>query len=324
MTEHRQVVVEQIQPDGSPLPVKWDDFVKSKGDRGKFFLVQLTDLSRDDLAARLDQFDADPLILDRCTDDDAISGVFVYDRMLGLQLPIAADWRLPEQPKLTILCQSNALITISKSPLFAGGDIFPAETRAALVRHPGISGLLLVLLDRLVDRTSNLTLEARRAVDSLENDIMVASDASATRLLEFKRAIARFEITLEAKHRTLAALLAADASFVDLAAIRERLRDVISHVEHSERYVDRIEDRLSELHHHATLMLQDKTNQRLRALTILSGVFLPLTLITGIYGMNFTYMPELGWRYAYPAVLLGMLVAAVGLLLFFSRKGWFR
>lgn len=66
-------------------------------------------------------------------------------------------------------------------------------------------------------------------------------------------------------------------------------------------------------------MLQEKTNQRLKFLTIISAVFLPLMLVTGLYGMNFRYMPELG----YPLVLAAMGALAGILLWTFYRKGWF-
>jgi magnesium transporter len=48
-----------------------------------------------------------------------------------------------------------------------------------------------------------------------------------------------------------------------------------------------------------------------------------LTLLAGIYGMNFKYMPELAWEYAYPAVLSSMALSAIVLLLYFVNKGWF-
>jgi magnesium transporter len=64
-------------------------------------------------------------------------------------------------------------------------------------------------------------------------------------------------------------------------------------------------------------------NQRLTALTIISAIFLPLTLLSGIYGMNFENMPELHLHYAYPA-LLGIMAAIVfGLWRYFKRNGWF-
>jgi magnesium transporter len=62
----------------------------------------------------------------------------------------------------------------------------------------------------------------------------------------------------------------------------------------------------------------------MRVLTIISATFLPLTLIAGIYGMNFTHMPELDESYAYFIVLGGMAIFAIAMALFFIRKGWFR
>jgi len=183
---------------------------------------------------------------------------------------------------------------------------------------------LLVLLDGVVDHSSYLMLQVRHAVDRLESELLEMKGGFDKRLLYCRRALAHFDIAFEEKYRTLRALLSADASPVDLSKIHERLLDVAAHIEHSQRYVERLEDRLSELHHHLTLQLQEKTNQRLRFLTILSAIFMPLTLVAGIYGMNFRYMPELNWHYGYPLALLLMLGIAIGLLWFFARKGWFR
>jgi magnesium transporter len=66
----------------------------------------------------------------------------------------------------------------------------------------------------------------------------------------------------------------------------------------------------------------NRTSEIARVLTILSGILLPLTLITGIYGMNFEHMPELSWRYGYHAVLGGLALVGVILFLVFRRLGW--
>jgi magnesium transporter len=69
---------------------------------------------------------------------------------------------------------------------------------------------------------------------------------------------------------------------------------------------------------------QAKAEGRLRVLTVISAVFLPLTLIAGIYGMNFVNMPDLDAANAYFIVLGGMVVLAIAMITFFIRKGWFR
>ena len=63
-------------------------------------------------------------------------------------------------------------------------------------------------------------------------------------------------------------------------------------------------------------------NQQMRVLTVITIIFMPLTVITGIYGMNFDNMPELHWHYGYFMVLGVMLCIIIGLLIFFSRRKW--
>ena len=70
--------------------------------------------------------------------------------------------------------------------------------------------------------------------------------------------------------------------------------------------------------------MQAVTERRLRFLTVLSAVFLPLGLIAGIYGMNFANMPELQSKYGYELVLGLMVALGAAALLYFHRKGWFR
>lgn len=61
----------------------------------------------------------------------------------------------------------------------------------------------------------------------------------------------------------------------------------------------------------------------MRAFTVITALFLPLSLIAGWYGMNFTHMPELDWRYGYPAVIVLSALVCVILLVWFRRRKWF-
>ncbi|MGH8671415.1 MAG: CorA family divalent cation transporter, partial [Burkholderiales bacterium] len=69
--------------------------------------------------------------------------------------------------------------------------------------------------------------------------------------------------------------------------------------------------------------ISNRMNRVMEKLTRFTTIFMPLTLVTGIYGMNFQYMPELHWRWAYPAVMLGMLVLAAAMLAYFRKIKWF-
>ncbi|UOG75316.1 hypothetical protein MTX78_01660 [Hymenobacter tibetensis] len=65
-----------------------------------------------------------------------------------------------------------------------------------------------------------------------------------------------------------------------------------------------------------------RTNETMRVLTVFSAFFLPLTFIAGVYGMNFEYMPELGWKLGYPGAMVAMVVISVGIYTWFKRKNW--
>jgi len=68
--------------------------------------------------------------------------------------------------------------------------------------------------------------------------------------------------------------------------------------------------------------LDIKQNRIMTILTVVTTIFMPLTLIVGWYGMNFRYMPELEWRWGYPVIIVVSLLIAIGCLLFFKKKKW--
>ena len=63
-------------------------------------------------------------------------------------------------------------------------------------------------------------------------------------------------------------------------------------------------------------------NAVMKVLTIIATIFMPLTFLAGVYGMNFKYLPELEWRFGYPVFWIVMLVITVTMLIFFKKKNW--
>ncbi len=63
-------------------------------------------------------------------------------------------------------------------------------------------------------------------------------------------------------------------------------------------------------------------NEIMKVLTIIATIFIPLTFIAGVYGMNFEFMPELSWRWGYPAIWLVMICVGISMLVYFRKKKW--
>jgi len=102
-----------------------------------------------------------------------------------------------------------------------------------------------------------------------------------------------------------------------------RFNDLVEHIQRISKFAtdQRYEsESLIQLHFSA---VAHRTNEIMRVLTVLSAIFLPLSLIAGIFGMNFKYMPELEWHYAYFFALGGMVALAIILLIIFRIKHWF-
>jgi magnesium transporter len=103
---------------------------------------------------------------------------------------------------------------------------------------------------------------------------------------------------------------------------REYLRDLYDHViritDLSETYREGITGMLDIY----LSSISNKMNEVMKVLTVISTIFIPLTLMASIYGMNWSYMPELGFIYGYPVFLIAMLFIAIVLVLYFRRRGW--
>mgnify|MGYP000891907398 CR=1 FL=1 len=100
------------------------------------------------------------------------------------------------------------------------------------------------------------------------------------------------------------------------------IRDVYDHSIQAFDMIESLRDRISEMLDIYLSSVSNKLNEIVRVLTIISTIFVPLTFIVGLYGMNFRYMPEIGYKYSYFLVLLVMFLIAVVMLFYFRRKKW--
>jgi magnesium transporter len=190
------------------------------------------------------------------------------------------------------------------------------------VRSMGPDYLAYALIDAIVDNYFVILDDIGMAIEDLQDAIFEKPDHSALRRLHdlrsdmifIRKALWPMREAVSAMEKTDNVLIA--------RATRPYLRDVY---EHTVQVIDSIEtmrDMLTaamEIHMSST---SNRMNQVMQVLTVIATIFIPLTFIVGVYGMNFEFMPELKWRYGYAAIW-GVMIAVAGVMLaFFRRRRW--
>jgi len=104
---------------------------------------------------------------------------------------------------------------------------------------------------------------------------------------------------------------------------REYFMDIYDHLLKLSEMVDSNRDVTNDIRDNFISINSYQQNQVIQILTVITSIFAPLTFIAGIYGMNFTYMPELKWHYGYFIVIGLMIVLTIMMILWFRKKGWF-
>ena len=122
---------------------------------------------------------------------------------------------------------------------------------------------------------------------------------------------------------SLRALSTTDKPFFKVKDAQEYMNCALVNLQAAAGALDWLDGRIGALRSGFQMHAQDKTNRKLGMLTILSAIFMPITLLAGIWGMNFENMPLLKSPFGYPIALGLMAIIGSGMYLYFSRTGWF-
>jgi len=277
------------------------------------------------LAELLTSLDLHPLAIAACQDPTPGSRLVAYGKSLFVGLPTHADWDAEERTFLRIVCLPAVIVTIHEDEIPALHNIVEQYGDGMRFHSDSTSAILYQILDHLIDEDVAFTLRTRDAIDRLDDLLDDGSDDELTEnTLPLKRQLTRLGATFEDQLYCVGSLQTVESESFSIEGLQDYFRDAFSHLEHASRSIGRQLAHLNAIHQEQQFKLQAKTNDRLRLLTIISTIFIPLTLITGIYGMNFRNMPELQWDYSYFGVVGAMSALALAMLWGFHRAGWFR
>jgi magnesium transporter len=226
--------------------------------------------------------------------------------------------------QLTILLKNNVVITFQENH---GGDaFFPIRKRLkeakGRVRKFGADYLCYALIDAVVDSYFNILEVIGDKIELMDEQLIKDPTPDTLQVLHaMKREMIFLRKSVWPVRDMVGSLERSETTLIQ-PTTDVYLRDVHDHVVRVIETVENYRDLINGMMDIYLSSLSNKMNEVMKVLTIISTLFIPVTFIVGVYGMNFDYMPELRSPYGYAATWLVMLVIMASLLYYFRRKKW--
>ncbi len=279
------------------------DVLRSIGESFEIHDLTLEDILNTDQRPKVEEYDSYLYISVKMLD-------FLPDGKIGVE-------------QVSIVLKDNVVISFQENV----GDIFNSvreDLRKARgrIRRESADYMAYTLLDRIVDHYFVLMEDLGDRVEALEDSMIEHPPATIGRQInDLKREILVLRRSVWPMREVMNILVRADSRFIR-PSTGMFMQDVYDHIIHVIETLEIFRELLSGTLDVYLTSAGNRLNEVMKVLTIIATIFIPLTFIVGVYGMNFHYMPELAWRWGYPATWVVMLSVAGGLIFFFKRKGW--
>jgi len=225
--------------------------------------------------------------------------------------------------QISLILGKNFVLSFQEA---AGDDFDPIRerirTNKGRIRKMPADYLAYALIDAIVDHYFIILEQLGERIDLLEAE-MVANPTNDTlqRTHRLKREMLVLRKSVWPLREVVGQLERGESALI-CKQTHVFLRDVYDHTIQVIDTIETYRDLLSGLLDLYLSTVSNKMNAVMKVLTVIATIFIPLTFIVGIYGMNFEFMPELHWRWGYPAILVLMLAIGTGMLFLFRKKNW--
>jgi magnesium transporter len=288
--------------------------------------LDLQDVERGELEEWMDKLGFTGLTRQLCLEARDRPGFYPLKTEIFFVIPSMADTEVRwEVEYVGFVCRENLLLTLHRGPL-AGrrqrhdkmqySEFWLADRSiAALVAAVMIDQSLLCLQHTTDIRSSVRSLDERmdRDPDAVEID----------EILDIRSQLLTQGMVVNDQLPALQALSTTDKPFFKRADAQEFMNCALVNLGAAQGSLGRLDNKINDLRNELQMHAQEKTNHRLAVLTVFSAIFMPLTFMAGIWGMNFEGMPELKSAFGYPLALGLMALIGSAMYLFFRRGGWF-
>jgi magnesium transporter len=279
-------------------------------------------------------FGLHPLVLEDVVNVPQRPKVEEYDE----QLLLIARMIMPKKSgkgfiseQVSFILGRHYLLTVQEEP--ANDSFDPVRDRIrsnkGLIRKEGADYLMYALLDAIIDGFFPVLEDYGEAIEDLEDEV-VSNPTRQTleKIHKLKRELLMMRRAIWPQRDAINSLIR-DGSDLISSEVRVYLRDCYDHAVQVLDMVETYRELASSLMDVYLSSVSNRMNEVMKLLTVISTIFIPLTFVAGVYGMNFNpeksplNMPELNWYYGYPFCWAVMGAIAASLIYYFYRKGWF-
>lgn len=196
------------------------------------------------------------------------------------------------------------------------------QTGQGRMRKSGADYLAYALLDSVVDAYFPIVEEVGDMLEQLEEEALEEpTRATVRKINKLRYGLVQLRRAAWPLREAIAFLLRGDSQLIG-ESVKAFLRDVHDHTVQVAELIEVQREAVGGLMNTYLSSVANRQNEVMKVLTLVTSIFIPLSFLAGVYGMNFEYMPELGWRWGYPVLLLLMALLVLVMLAYFQRRGW--
>lgn len=251
--------------------------------------------------------------------EDFVNYIFVILKMLYYDEKINET----KAEQISLILGSNFVISFQENE----GDVFdPIRERIrsdrGRIRKMGADYLAYALIDTIVDNYFIILEKLGEKIEDIEDELVTNPALETLQAIHsLKREMIFLRKSVWPLREVISRLERWESPLIN-KSLDIYLRDVYDHTIQVIDSIETFRDMLSGLLDIYLSSVSNRMNEIMKVLTIIATIAIPLTVITGIYGMNFQFMPELQWQWSYPLVLLAMLTLGILMIRYFRRKKW--
>jgi magnesium transporter len=246
---------------------------------------------------------------------------YLYFVLKAVSLPSCSYHIGYEQ--ISILVLKNFVFTFMEKPdgLFKS-ILNRLNNEDSYIRNKGADYLAYMIMDAVVDEYFTLQDAFDEQIEAIEDELLLRpAITTLTTIQKIRRELIFLRKTVAPLRELLAAIRRSESALFD----EQTKRYFADIYDHSIRIIEAVEscrELIAGMMDIYLSSVSNKMNETMKVLTVFASIFIPLTFLAGVYGMNFEYMPELRWQGGYPMIWAVFIGIAVSLLIYFKKKKW--